>query len=105
MFIMSANKNNDQSPETWEQVADQIGAGQRDAFLSSATNNYEIVYHGKLMQDGSGETILFRERQARRSPTGEWFKVYGFADGHTEIHSEPDGNFEAWEQQRLAGSR
>jgi RNA polymerase sigma factor (sigma-70 family) len=105
MFIVSANKNNDQSPETWEQVADQIGAGQRDAFLRSATNNYEIVYHGKLAQDGSGETILFRERQPRRSPTGEWFKVYGFADGHTEIHSEPDGNFEAWEQQRLAGSR
>jgi hypothetical protein len=105
MFIVSANKNNDQSPDTWEQVADQIGAEHRDAFLSSATNNYEIVYHGKLMQDGSGETILFRERQARRSPTGEWFKVYGFADGHTEIHSEPDGNFEAWERQHVTGPR
>jgi hypothetical protein len=72
--------------------------------LSSATNNYEIVYHGKLCQDGSGETILFREKQPRRSPTGEWFKVYGFADGHTEIHSEPDGNFEEGERQRLAPS-
>ena len=105
LFNMAASQHDDQSPDTWEQVADQMGPGQRDAFLHFATNNFEIVYHGKLSQDGSGETILFREREARRSPTGEWIKVYGFADGHTEVHTEPDGNFEAWEQPRLVRSK
>jgi hypothetical protein len=105
MFIMYADKANGQSPDTWEQVADQIDAANRESFLSFATNNFEIVYHGKLSEPNSGETILFRERQARRSSAGEWIKTYCFADGHTEVHSEPDGNFEPWEQQRLAGTR
>ena len=34
-------------------------------------------------------------------PDGKWVKVYGFADGHSEIHKEADGNFEAWEKERI----
>ncbi len=106
MFIMSARKNDDQCPEAWEQVADQIPSEQRDAILQSATNRFEIVYQGKLaLDDRAGTTLLFREKTARRAPSGEWFKVYGFADGHTEIHTEPDGQFEAWERQHMAAYR
>jgi hypothetical protein len=39
---MPANRH-DQSPDTWEQLADQMGPGQRDVFLNFATNNFEIV--------------------------------------------------------------
>jgi len=105
MFQMYASKANDKSPDNWEQVADQIPPAERGSFLSFATNNFEIVYHGKLSEPNSGETILIREIQARRSPTGEWIKTYTFADGHTETHTEPDGNFQAWEKQHLAGAR
>jgi len=106
MFLTYASKaKGQQSPETWEQVADQIPLAARDSFVSFATNNFEIVYHGQLDKSNSGETILFREKQARRSPTGEWARTYCFADGHTETPSAPDGNFEAWERQYSAGSR
>jgi RNA polymerase sigma factor (sigma-70 family) len=98
-FINAASKNNGQSPDTWEQLASQM----RPEELQLATNDFEIVFHGKLTLDGSQENVLlFREKEARRSPGGEWFKVYGFADGRTEIHTEPNGNFEAWERPRLA---
>jgi prepilin-type processing-associated H-X9-DG protein len=32
---------------------------------------------------------------------GTWQKTYGFADGHAEIHTEPDGNFDDWESQHI----
>jgi hypothetical protein len=46
-------------------------------------------------------TIIVRENQARQMPDGKWVKVYGFADGHSEAHAEPDGNFDAWEKARM----
>lgn len=98
-FLTYASKANDKSPDTWEQVADQLPAAQRDSFLSFATNNFEIVYHGQMFTSENGGKILFRERQARLSPSGQWVRTYGFADGNVETHSEPDGNFDAWESQ------
>jgi RNA polymerase sigma factor (sigma-70 family) len=99
LFITAASKNNGQSPDKWEQVAGQM----RPEELQLATNDFEIVFHGRLPLDGSQENVLlFREKEARQSPGGEWFKVYGFADGRSEIHTEPNGNFEAWEGPRLA---
>jgi hypothetical protein len=35
---------------------------------------------------------------------GKWAKVYGFADGHSETHSEMDGNFDSFEQQHMVPS-
>jgi hypothetical protein len=89
---------------------DQIPPEARAAFLNQATNNYEIVYHGETAYCGAtsnspakgGETLLFREKQARRSPKGDWVKVYGYVDGRAEAHTEPSGNFSAWEAQHMA---
>jgi hypothetical protein len=36
---------------------------------------------------------------------GTRVKVYGFADGHSELKREPAEGFEAWEQQHLAPPR
>jgi hypothetical protein len=101
MFIVSAADHHGQSPGRWEQMADQMAPEE----LEFAADKFDIVYQGKLPLDGSqGPVLLFRERAPRRSPSGQWVKVYGFADGHAEVHSEPDGNFAAWEQPRLAGA-
>lgn len=32
---------------------------------------------------------------------GKWAKVYAFADGHSQLVSPPDGNFEAWEKKHI----
>jgi hypothetical protein len=57
MFHVFAGKANDQSPDRFEQVADQVPDKDRVAFLEFATNNFEIVYQGKLGGE-AGETIL-----------------------------------------------
>lgn len=96
-FFLYAGGHNDQFPATFEQAA---SAQHTESLLDFATNNFEIVYRGAVTNvPNPGETIIFREKQARRSPKGEWVRVYGIADGHVEIHTEPDGNFEAWEKQ------
>jgi len=66
------------------------------------TNDFEFVYGGNFRAlTNPASAIVIREREAWQHPNGKWFKAYGFADGHSEIHTEPDGNFEAWEKPRL----
>jgi hypothetical protein len=31
-------------------------------------------------------------------------KSYGFADGHAEIHAEPNGNFDDYEKERIVSN-
>lgn len=98
-FILYARDHNDQYPTAFEQAS---GVQHMEAMLDFDTNHFEIVYRGTVDSvPNPGETIVFREKQARRSPKGEWVKVYGYADGSTSTHAEPDGNFEAWEKQRI----
>ncbi len=103
LFHVYASKVNDQAPDGFDRVADQIPEQDRAAFLDFATNNFEVMYQGKLAEiHRPGETILFREKQPRRSPKGEWVKVYGFADGSVQLHAETDeASFDAWEKPRL----
>jgi hypothetical protein len=112
-FRIYASKHNDRFPETWEQAfsVSQMRSSMNPAaftsFMTRFTNEFEIVYRGET--EGAfdpGKTILFRDKQPRRSPKGEWVKVYGFVDGTARIHTEPDEvNFDAWEQQRIVESR
>lgn len=113
MFITYASGHaaKDRYPETWEEAAGQAPRDKRDALLDFANNNFEIVYHGPTgFHDQNsirkpGQTLLFREKQARRSPKGDWVKTYGFADGHVESHTEPDNNFDGWEKQYQVESK
>jgi prepilin-type processing-associated H-X9-DG protein len=46
-------------------------------------------------------TILMREKEAFPVSGREGLsRTYLFADGHSEIHLAPDGDFTAWEQER-----
>jgi len=68
----------------------------------AGTNDFEIVYHGSLNElTNAGSVMMIRERDAWQLPDGTWTKAYGFADGHAEIHSEPDASFDPWERQRM----
>jgi hypothetical protein len=67
----------------------------------SQTNQFEMVYHGSLQAiTNPSSVIVIRELQPFNF-SGRWAKTYGFADGHSEVHSEPSGNFDAWEAQHL----
>ena len=92
--------HSDQFPETFEQAAGVQGS---ESLLGFDTNHFEMVYRGTIQGiPEPGKTIIFREKQARRSPKGDWVQVYGFADGHVEAHTEPDeAGFAAWEKDRI----
>ena len=99
-FHLYARDHNDQYPETFEQAAGVQGS---EELLGFDTNHFEIVYRGSTAGIADpGKTIIFREKQARRSPKGDWVRVYGIADGHVEAHTEPDeAGFAAWEKDRV----
>jgi hypothetical protein len=62
-------------------------------------DRFELVYAGALADIATpASVIVFREREAW-GENGRWNRTYGFADGHSEIHFSPDGNFDAWEKQ------
>lgn len=96
-FRMFADDNQGAFPTNF----DQVSAYFRDSSSApSGTNDFEIVYRGSL--DGltnAGSVILVREWLAWRTADGKWAKVYGFADGHSEVHTDREGNFAAYEEQ------
>lgn len=105
MFYMYAADHNDQFPTNFEQAADSRLADW-ESELEFGTNNLEIVCAGSAVSAVDRvKTILFRDKQTRCSPTGEWVKIYGFVNGHVEVHTEPDeAGFAAWEADHMVAS-
>ena len=81
---------------------DQIKAGGYVRDLSDL--NWEIVSGGNINSFTNpvqtSRTILLREAKPRLSPDGKYIRVYAFADGHAELISSPDSDFDVLEKQR-----
>jgi TolA-binding protein len=111
-LVLYASENQDQFPTDWDQAAPYFSKAlsadplfrNADDFIQAA-KRFEIVYRGSRVGiPNPGSVILIRERQAWRTVDGKWVKAYGFADGSGTIHAEPEGNFDAWERQRMVSS-
>lgn len=108
-FHMYAGDHDDQFPPTLAAAADYFGSvdppGDVDPAVYAALqpDHYEVMYHGSLSEiPNPGMTILLREKEAIPDQTGLGaVRAYGFADGHSEIHRAPDGDFTAWEAERI----
>lgn len=102
-FILYATEHGDRLPDSFEQAAKFFP--QEQAALASAfsTDKYEIMFHGTLQDVQHPENvILVREKEAWPNPSGTGTaRTYLFADGHSEIHSAPDGDHSAWEKDRI----
>lgn len=83
-------------------VAAQTAGGSNVTVLNPS--QYEIMFQGRLDQvTEPAKTILIREREPFPSLSRPGLaRTYLFADGHSEVHLAPDGDFTAWEQERLA---
>ena len=93
-FIMYASDNQGLFPTNYNQTA-----AYTNRFPISGTNDFEVVFQGSLNGiTNPGDIIVVQEPQAWPTYDGKWAKAYGFADGHSEIHAEADGNFDAFEQ-------
>lgn len=96
-FVMFADENQQQFPANFAQAAPFFKGG-----LEPIEMNFEIVYVGSITNiTNAAETVVLREKHASQTLDGKWRKTYGFADGHAEIHTEPDGNFDEWESQHI----
>jgi RNA polymerase sigma factor (sigma-70 family) len=100
-FHLFAGKNNDQVPSRFGEAMDFLPAEAKSE-INLPVEQFEIVYQGQLSRiTNPSITIVIREREAWQAAEGRWAKAYGFADGHSEIHSASDGNFDSWEKQRI----
>ena len=96
-FIMYADENQQQFPTSFDQAAPFFKDG-----LEPIAMNFEIVYVGSVTNiTNAAGTVVLREKHPSQTPDGKWHKTYGFADGHAENHTEPDGNFDEWESQHI----
>ena len=94
-FIMFAADNNQQWPTNFAQARPYLGN-----IVEQVETNFDVAYQGLITNLANPSTaIVLKEKQAWQSLNGKWMKTYGFADGHSEVHTEANGNFDDWENQ------
>lgn len=108
-LILFAQKHGGELPTNLAEAASYATATDAERATADQygiqSDQYELMYHGPLkLSDikNPANTILLRETQPQPAPSGTgWVRAYLFADGHSEIHFSPDGDFTAWESSRL----
>lgn len=95
-FRAYADDHQNQSPLNLDQMAAYLAEENRTL---SGTNQFEIVYQGSLDDLQGipwGSVAVVREQQPWPGPDGRMMRVYGFADGHSQIVGSDD-NFQSYE--------
>lgn len=101
-FILTAGENGGMMPKSFAEAAKHYPAQAAPVMSAFDPDKFEIVFSGSL-NEVPPQTIIVREKNA--FPNGDqtgFLRTYLFADGHSEIHSSPEGNFEEWEKSRMA---
>ncbi len=102
-MLLFSEEHKGQLPTSYEQISNSL-ASQGENMKLTGTNQFEMFYSGSIKDiPNPATTIVVREPQAWYF-NGKWQRAYGFADGHSEIHSTLDGNFEPWEKQHTTPS-
>jgi cell division protein FtsL len=97
-FIMFADDNQNQFPTNFALASRYL----KGDYMAQVETNFDILYQGSLANIANpSATIVLKEKQSWQSLNGKWKKTYGFADGHAEIHAEPNGNFDDYEKDRI----
>jgi len=100
-FHEFADQNRDRFPSTFDEARPFL---PKEATVETnfTPGQFEILYQGSFTNiTAPARVAVLREKQARRSYDGKWSRAYGFADGHSEIHSSSDGDYDAWEKRAL----
>ena len=100
-FRMFADENRDQFPTSFDE-AQPFLPKETAANTNFTTGQFEIVYQGSTTNiTVPALVVVLREKPPRRGYDGKWSRAYGFADGHSEITSSPDGSYEDWEKRHI----
>ena len=102
-FLMYANDHQKACPTGFDQAAAYWPTASKDEPETNLlTNQFQVLYQGTFDAiTNPAQTIVVAEVEPVQGADGSWFKAYGFADGHSELHKEADGNFTPWESQRI----
>ncbi len=85
---------------TYPQEADKMHAAAAQYGIQD--DQFEMVWQGSVKDLKSPQGIIVvREKQPFLFENGRWARTYLFADGHSEVHASTDGDFTAWEKERL----
>ena len=103
-MILYASDNQEQFPSDFGQAGKYVAEVIKEpSNLTPA--QFEIVYHGSrdalTNYAHPGGILLLREKAPWKNAEGKWLKGYAFTDGGGYIHSEPNGDFEAWEKKHI----
>lgn len=97
-LLLHANDNQGQYATNLSQLSPYLDGNSQKL---SGSNQFELVIRGAEDNlTNASTTIAVREKQATLIG-GKWVKAYGFADGHSEIKTQPDEGFDAWEAQHM----
>ena len=105
--VMQTRTNQGLFPASFAQVARVLPADMRTQADPSG-DGFEIVYHGTFQAltrlTNSPDVIVIRQKQPLQYGN-RWAKVYVYGDGHCDLHTQTDGDFEAWEAQHTIASQ
>ena len=87
-FRTYAMDHQDQYPTNFEQATSFLTPNSNGQ-TNSATDKFEIVYHGSDIQTNPGDTIVLREKEAWQNSDGKWVKIYGMYDGSVQTVTMP----------------
>lgn len=99
-FVEFASEHHGQFPSSTEQVTQYL---EKDNRTISGTNQVDILFSGSLKQlkgIPSSSVPVIRTRQSWLTPDGKQARVYGMADGTSQI-VESDDNFQSWEAEHV----
>jgi RNA polymerase sigma factor (sigma-70 family) len=100
-FHMFASENRDSFPGSFDEAQPFLPKAAQ-AETNFTTGQFEILYRGPISNITSPAlTVVLRQKQARQNYGGKWSRTYGFADGHCEVATSPDGNYDAWEKRHI----
>jgi hypothetical protein len=116
MFGFSGSRDGD-FPTNWGQMEGRFDEWERrglnpgdpmpdtTADFNEMTNLFALVYQGSMSNlygaANFPNVIVLREKDPWQSSNGNWLRTYGFADGHSEVHSADNGDFGPWESQHV----
>jgi hypothetical protein len=100
-MTLYANDHQRQYPTNLSQTLPYVRAAHA---VSGGTNGFEILFHGSTddLTNAIASRVIVLRSDSLQDRDGKWTRVYGFADGHSEPHVEPDNNFADWERQHSA---
>lgn len=105
-FLLYAQEHQGKMPESFFDAAQHFPnlPEEMNWIVSLASpNDFEIVFQGTLLEiENPAQAIILREKEPFHiEDSGAARRTYLFADGHTEVHLAPQGNFDVWEKEHV----